>query len=145
MGPRDGGQLTMGFWILKTEPSSYSFDRLVQEKTAVWDGVTNPVALKNIRAMQKGDAVMVYHTGDEKAVVGIARALGPAYPDPNKDNPRLVVVDLEPIKALPRPVTLKEIKASPKFTGWDLVRLPRLSVMSVSADHWNEVEKMARS
>jgi len=132
-------------WLLKTEPSCYSFAQLQKERKAVWDDVRNPSALKNLNEVAKGDLCFIYHTGDEKAVVGIARALGPAYPDPNKDNPRLVVVDLEPIKALPRPVTLKEIKASPKFTGWDLVRLPRLSVMSVSADHWNEVEKMARS
>lgn len=132
-------------WLLKTEPSCYSFAQLQKERKAVWDDVRNPSALKNLNGMSKGDLCFIYHTGDEKAVVGIARALGPAYPDPNKNNPRLVVVDLEPVKALPRPVTLKEIKASPRFEGWDLVRLPRLSVMSVTADQWNEVEKLARA
>ena len=131
-------------WLLKTEPSCYSFAQLQKERKAVWDDVRNPTALRNLREVAKGDLCFIYHTGDEKAVIGIARALGPAYPDPNKGDPRLVVVDLEPVKALPRAVTLKEIKANSKFKGWDLVRLPRLSVMSVDADQWSEVEKMAR-
>ena len=131
-------------WLLKTEPSCYSFAQLQKERKAVWDDVRNPVALKNLKQMAKGDLCFIYHTGDEKAVVGIARALGAAYPDPKKDDPRFVVVDLEPVKALPQPVTLKEIKAIKKFAGWELVRLPRLSVMAVDADQWSEVEKMAR-
>ena len=130
-------------WLLKTEPSCYSFVQLQKERKAVWDDVRNPTALKNLNQVAKGDLCFIYHTGNEKAVVGIARALGPAYPDPNKGDPRLVVVELEPVKALPRPVTLKEIKGSPRFKGWDLVRLPRLSVMPVSADQWSEVEKIA--
>ena len=131
-------------WLLKTEPSCYSFAQLQKERKAVWDDVRNPMALKNLNQIAKGDLCFVYHTGDEKAVVGIARAVGPAYPDPKKDDPRLVVVDLEAVKPLPQPVTLKDIKANKKFAGWDLVRLPRLSVMAVSADHWTEIEKMAR-
>jgi len=131
-------------WLLKTEPSCYSFAQLQKERKTAWDDVRNPSALKNLRQIEKGDLCFVYHTGDEKAVVGIAKALGPAYPDPNKDDPKLVVVDLEPVKALPHPVTLKEIKANKRFDGWDLVRLPRLSVMPVSSAHWAEIEKMAR-
>jgi predicted RNA-binding protein with PUA-like domain len=130
-------------WLLKTEPSCYSFPQLQKERKAVWDDVRNPVALKNLKQMAKGDLCFIYHTGDEKAVIGIARALGAAYPDPKKDDPRFVVIDLEPVKALPQPVTLKDIKANKKFAGWELVRLPRLSVMAVSADQWSEVEKMA--
>ena len=130
-------------WLLKTEPSCYSFAQLQKERKAVWDDVRNPVALKNLKQMAKGDLCFIYHTGDEKAVIGIARALGAAYPDPKKDDPRFVVIDLEPVKALPQPVTLKDIKANKKFAGWELVRLPRLSVMAVSADQWSEVEKMA--
>lgn len=132
-------------WLLKTEPSCYAFTQLQKERRAVWDDVRNPSALKNLKQISKGDLCFIYHTGNEKAVVGVARALGPAYPDPNKSDPRLVVVDLEPLEPLPRPVTLKEIKASRTFAGWDLVRLPRLSVMAVSADHWTEIEKLARS
>jgi len=141
MGPRDGGQLTMGFWILKTEPSSYSFDRLVQEKTAVWDGVTNPVALKNIRAMQKGDAVMVYHTGDEKACVGLATVASAPYPDPK--NPKLVVVELKAGKKLAAPVTLAAIKADAAFKEMALVRQGRLSVVPATEAQWGRLMKMA--
>lgn len=131
-------------WLLKTEPSCYAFAQLQKERKAVWDDVRNPSALKNLKQISKGDLCFIYHTGNEKAVVGVARALGPAYPDPNKADPRLVVVDLEPVEPLRRPVTLKEIKGSSAFEGWDLVRLPRLSVMAVSADHWAEIEKLAR-
>jgi predicted RNA-binding protein with PUA-like domain len=130
-------------WLLKTEPSCYSFAQLQKERKAVWDDVRNPVALKNLHQIAKGDLCFIYHTGDEKAVVGIARAVGSAYPDPKKDDPRLVVIDLEPVKPLPRPVALKDIKANKKFAGWELVRLPRLSVMPVGADHWSEIERMA--
>lgn len=131
-------------WLLKTEPSCYSFAQLQKERKAVWDDVRNPSALRNLRQIAKGDLCFIYHTGDEKAVVGIAKALGPAYPDPNKHDAKLAVFDIAPVKALPRPVTLKEIKGNRKFTGWDLVRLPRLSVMEVSEEHWAEIEKMAR-
>jgi predicted RNA-binding protein with PUA-like domain len=131
-------------WLLKTEPSCYSFAQLQKERTTVWNDVRNPSALRNLSRMAKGDPCFIYHTGDEKAVVGIARALGQAYPDPNQDNPRLLVIDLEAVKALPHPVTLKAIKATAAFEGWDLVRLPRLSVMAVSAAQWGEIEKMAR-
>ena len=131
-------------WLLKTEPSTYSFADLQRDKRTVWDGVKNPQALKNLSQMQKGDRLFIYHTGDEKAVVGIATALGAAYPDPKKNDPKLLVIDLAPAAALPRAVTLAEIKANPKFSGWELVRLPRLSVMPVPAQHWTEIERMAR-
>src|SRR5262245_22050247 len=95
---------TMSNWILKTEPSTYSFDNLVKQKTAVWDGVKNPLALKHLRAMQPGDEVLIYHTGDEKAAVGLARVTKAAYPDPKLKNPKLVVVDLKAGAKLPTPV-----------------------------------------
>src|SRR5262249_19554999 len=100
----------MANWILKTEPSTYSFDDLVKEGHARWDGVTNPVALRNIRAMQAGDAVLIYHTGDEKAIVGHAEVASAPYPDPK--NAKLTVVDLKPGKPLARPVTLAQIRAA---------------------------------
>ncbi|HVN83747.1 MAG TPA: EVE domain-containing protein [Candidatus Binatia bacterium] len=131
-------------WLLKTEPSTYSFAQLQRDKRTVWDGVKNPMALKNLREIAKGDQIFIYHTGDEKAVVGVATALGSAYPDPKHSDPKLAVVDLAPVAALPRPVSLAEIKASTKFAGWALVRLPRLSVMPVSAEHWAEVERLGR-
>jgi predicted RNA-binding protein with PUA-like domain len=132
-------------WLLKTEPSSYSFAQLQRDRRTVWDGVKNAQALKNLSQVQKGDRLLIYHTGDEKAVVGMATALSAAYPDPKKNDPKLLVVDLAPGAALSRPVTLAEIKANPKFTGWELVRLPRLSVMPVSAEHWAEIERLANS
>lgn len=131
-------------WLLKTEPSTYSFADLQRDKRTVWDGVKNPQALKNLSQVQKGDRLLIYHTGDEKAVVGIATALSAAYPDPKKHDPRLLVIDLAPDAALPNPVRLAAIKASPQFTGWELVRLPRLSVMPVSAAQWAAIERMAK-
>ena len=127
------------YWILKTEPTAYSFDRLEKERTAVWDGVKNPLALKHLRAMQPGDEVMIYHTGDEKAVVGTAVVVGAAYPDPKAKNPALVVVDLKAGKRLPQPVPLSVIKADPAFKDLALVRMPRLSVVPATAAHWSRL------
>jgi predicted RNA-binding protein with PUA-like domain len=131
-------------WLLKTEPSAYSFADLQRDQQTRWDGVKNPQALKNLRQVQKGDRLLLYHTGDEKAVVGTATALGAAYPDPKKNDPKLLVIDLAAGAPLPRPVTLAAIKANPTFQGWELVRLPRLSVMPVSTDQWNEIKRMAQ-
>lgn len=127
------------YWLLKTEPSTYSYTDLERDGKAVWDGVTNPAALKNLRAMKKGDLAFIYHTGDEKQVVGIAEVPGNAYPDPKQNDPRLVVVDLKPQSRLARSVTLAEIKARKVFAQWELVRVARLSVMPVSVAHWRTV------
>ena len=135
----------MNYWILKTEPSSYSFDRLVAEKTAVWDGVTNPVALKNIRATQQGDAVCIYHTGDEKACVGLATIASAPYPDPRSGNPKRVVVELKAGKRLAKPVTLAAIRADGGFNDLALVRMPRLSVVPATEAQWARLMKMAES
>lgn len=129
------------YWILKTEPSTYSFDRLATERRAVWDGVTNALALKHIRSMAKGDHAFIYHTGDEKALVGLARIASDPYPDPN--DPKLAVVDLEPGERLPRPVTLAAVKADPAFAELGLVRMSRLSVVPVPPDHWKRLRVMA--
>ena len=126
-------------WIVKTEPSSYSFSQLEKEKRTVWDGVKNAVALKNIRAMKKGDAVMVYHTGGEKQIVGLAKVVSDPYPDPKAGNESLVVVDLEAGKRLKRPVTLAEIKADPDFRDLALVRQGRLSVLPVEERLWKKL------
>jgi predicted RNA-binding protein with PUA-like domain len=131
-------------WLFKTEPSVYSFQQLEKDKHTVWDGVKNNLALKNLREIERGDQILIYHTGDEKAAVGVARALSGAYPDPDKKNPKLLVVDIEAVKPLPRPVTLGEVKANPKLANFDLVRLSRLSIMKVSDEQWEIVEGMAR-
>jgi predicted RNA-binding protein with PUA-like domain len=133
-----------GYWILKTEPSTYSFDRLVTEHRAVWDGVTNAVALKHIRSMAKGDEAGIYHTGDEKALVGLARIASDPYPDPKGDDPKLVVVDIEAGDRLAHPVTLATIKADPAFAELGLVRMSRLSVVPVPADKWKRLMSLAR-
>ena len=130
-------------WLFKEEPANYNFDALVADKQTVWSGVKNPLAQKHLRSVQKGDRIFYYHTGDEKAVVGIARALGAAYPDPQDKTGKLSVVDVGPVKKLPRPVTLAEIKADAAFKLFPLVRIPRLSVMPVSDDEWKRIEDMA--
>jgi len=131
-------------WLLKTEPSEFGYPELEQEGKAVWDGVTNPVALKNLRAMKAGDRAFIYHTGAEKAAVGIAEVARAAYADPKAGNAKLVVVDLKPIGRLPRPVTLAEIKAMAEFAQSPLVRQGRLSVVPITAAQWKAVEAKGR-
>ena len=132
----------MSYWIVKTEPSTYSYDDLASQKTAVWDGVKNNLALKYLRQMQSGDRVLVYHTGDEKAVVGVAQVTSQAYPDPKQKDPKLAVVDLKADGRLPRPVPLAEIKKDRAFADLGLVRIGRLSVMPASAEQFNRLLKL---
>lgn len=127
------------YWILKTEPSTYSFDDLVRERRTTWDGVTNNLALKHIRAMRPGDEVLIYHTGKEKAVVGLAAVARGPYPDPSAKDEKIVVVDLQAGRALPRPVDLKTIKADPAFEDLGLVRMGRLSVVPATAAQWRRL------
>jgi predicted RNA-binding protein with PUA-like domain len=130
-------------WLFKEEPSSYSFAQFTQDGSTTWSGVKNPLAQKHLRSVKKGDRVFYYHTGNEKAVVGVARATGDAYPDPADKTGKAAVVDLVPVRALARPVTLAEVKASKAFAAFPLTRLPRLSVMPVSDAEWKEIERMA--
>jgi predicted RNA-binding protein with PUA-like domain len=132
-------------WLFKEEPGNYSFDALVKDGKTVWSGVKNPLAQKHLRSVKKGDAIFYYHTGDEKSVVGIARAMGDAYGDPNDKAGKAAVVDVAPVKKLARPVTLKEIKADPAFKDFALVRISRLSVMPVSDAEWRRIEKLSTS
>jgi predicted RNA-binding protein with PUA-like domain len=134
----------VSYWILKTEPSTYSFADLERAGATAWDGVKNPVALKNIRAMAPGDEVMIYHTGTEKAAVGLARVTKRAYPDPRKKDPKLVVVDLRAGAPLPAPVPLAAIRADPVFRDMALVRMPRLSVVPATAAQWKRLLFLAR-
>jgi predicted RNA-binding protein with PUA-like domain len=130
-------------WLFKEEPTHYGFDEFVKDKRTAWSGVKNPVAQKHLHAVRKGDRIFYYHTGDEKSVVGIAKALGDAYPDPNDPSGKMAVVDVAPVKKLPRPVTLKEVKADARFKDFPLVRISRLSVMPVTDTEWERIEKMA--
>ena len=133
----------MAVYILKTEPTEYSFGDLVKEGWAVWSGISNPVALKHLRSVKKGDRIFYYHTGDEKAVVGTAKALGDAYADPTDKSGKQSVVDIAPVRKLQRPVTLAEIKGDARFKDFPLVRISRLSVMPVSDSEWERIERMA--
>jgi predicted RNA-binding protein with PUA-like domain len=128
-------------WVLKTEPSEYGFPDLVRDRRTRWEGVSNPVALKHLRSMLEGDDALIYHTGNEKAAVGLARVASAPYPDPK--DPKLVVVDVEPVKPLPRAVPLAEIKAEPAFAELGLVRVPRLSVVPVEPAQWKRLLAMA--
>jgi predicted RNA-binding protein with PUA-like domain len=128
-------------WVLKTDSESYTFDQLVSDGQTVWDGVSNAVALRNIRSMTEGDQLLIYHSGEEKALVGLARVASAPYPDPK--NPQLTVVDIKAGPRLPRPVTLAEIKADPAFADLPLVRQPRLSVGPVPPALWNRLLSMA--
>lgn len=131
-------------FLFKEEPTHYAFDDLVRDGKTSWTGVKNPLAQKHLRSVKKGDRIFYYHTGDEKAVVGIARAAGDAYPDPKDASGKLHAVDVVPVKRLARPVTLAEIKASAAFRDFPLVRISRLSVMPVSDREWDGIEKMAK-
>jgi predicted RNA-binding protein with PUA-like domain len=130
-------------WLFKEEPSSYSFEEFTRDRGTTWSGVKNPLAQKHLRSVKKGDNIFYYHTGNEKAVVGVARAASNAYPDPTDKTGKAVVVDVTPVRGLPRPVTLAEIKASKAFAQFPLTRLPRLSVMPVSDSEWKLIEEMA--
>ena len=134
----------MAHWLLKTEPDSYAWDDLVRDKRTVWDGVTNALALKHIRSMKKGDTALVYHTGGERAAVGIAEVASDPYSDPKEADDRIVVVDLKAKHKLPRAVSLDEIKADKTFAGWDLLRIGRLSVVPVPEPMWDRVMELAK-
>ena len=130
-------------WLFKEEPTHYGFDAFVKDGKTVWSGVKNPLAQKHLRSVKKGDRIFYYHTGDERAIVGIARALGPAYADPEDTSGKRVVVDVAPVKKLRRPVTLAEIKSDRAFKDFPLVRISRLSVMPVSDEEWDRIEQLA--
>jgi predicted RNA-binding protein with PUA-like domain len=134
----------MAQWLVKEEPEHYSYDQLERDRKTVWAGVRNPLAQKHLRGIQKGDRIFYYHTGKEKAVVAIARAIGNAYPDPDDASGKSYVVDVAPVERLRRPVTLAEIKADGAFASFPLVRMARLSVMPVSDIEWARIERLSR-
>jgi predicted RNA-binding protein with PUA-like domain len=131
----------MACWLLKTEPGEYAFSDLEDDAVTVWDGVTNALALKHMRAVRSGDEAIVYHTGEERAAVGLARIV--SNPDPGAGDPRIVVFDVTPLRRLPRTVTLAELKADPVFAASELVRIPRLSVMPVPPALWRRLMTLA--
>jgi len=133
------------YWLLKTEPSDYSYANLNRDGKTVWDGVSNNLALKHLRNMKAGDFAFLYHTGKERALVGIAEVISDPYPDPSKSDAKLVVVDVKAKEELPQIVSLAEVKADSAFSDFPLVRLPRLSVLPVTLPQWNRLLAMAGS
>ena len=131
------------YWLLKTEPSDYSYADLSRDGKTVWDGVSNNLALKHLRNMKAGDLAFLYHTGKERALVGIADVISAPYPDPKKNDPKLAVVDVKAREQLPQSVSLADVKADSGFSDFLLVRLPRLSVMPVTPPQWNRLLAMA--
>jgi predicted RNA-binding protein with PUA-like domain len=134
--------MTKRRWLFKEEPTHYSFAELQRERRTVWDGVRNALARQNLREVRKGDRVFFYHTGKEKAIVGEMRVVRDPWMDPKADDPKEVLVEVEAVRSLPQPVSLQRIKNDPLLAGWDLVRLPRLSVMPVSEDQWLRIEQL---
>jgi len=130
---------------VKEEPEHYPYDQLERERKTVWAGVRNPLAQKHLRAIRRGDRIFYYHTGKEKAVVAIARALSDAYPDPSDASGKLYVVDVAADKKLPHPVTLAAIKADRAFASFPLVRMSRLSVMPVTDAEWKRILDMSKA
>jgi len=133
----------MNYWLLKTEPTVYSYDDLIRDKKTVWDGVANPAALICIRNARKGDRAFIYHTGDEKQIVGIAEIISDPYPDPKQDNQKLAVFEVKPLEKLKTPVTLAQIKAIKKYVNFTLVKEPRKSVQQVPKEYWDDFLKMS--
>lgn len=133
----------MPHWLVKEEPSHYSFEQFRKDGRTQWTGVKNPVAQKHLRAIRKDDLVFYYHTGDVKAVVGIAKAANDAYNDPADATGKAATVDLIPVRALKVPVTLAAVKADPFFADFALVRIPRLSVMPVTDAQWERMLAMS--
>ncbi|MBA4190435.1 MAG: EVE domain-containing protein [Planctomycetaceae bacterium] len=134
----------MPFWLFKEEPETYSFARLQEDGSTTWSGVKNALAQKHLRAIQKGDRIFFYHTGGEKAVVGVMEATANASPDPDDETGKRVVVTVKPVRKLKTPVTLATIKADEAFANWELVRQSRLSVMPVPAELWKKIEELAK-
>ena len=132
----------MNYWLVKTEPETYSWDTLVKEKKGVWDGVRNFQARSNMKGMKKGDLVFVYHTGEEKSIVGIARVAAEAYPEPKDKD--WVAVDLTPDKKLKKPVSLAQVKADKNLANMVLVRASRLSVQPVKPEEFDYIVKLSQ-
>ncbi|MBW4504320.1 MAG: EVE domain-containing protein [Scytonema hyalinum WJT4-NPBG1] len=129
----------MAYWLLKTEPEEYSYCDLERDGTTVWEGVSNSLALKHLRTMEIGDLALIYHTGKERRVIGVAQVVSQPYPDPKLDDAKRVVVQVRAVRRVQEPITLTQIKQDGNFEGFDLVRLTRLSVVPVSEPHWQRL------
>jgi predicted RNA-binding protein with PUA-like domain len=135
----------MAYWLLKTEPENYSYFDLERDGSTIWDGVNNALALKHIRTMLIGDLALIYHTGKERQIIGVAEIITQPYTDPALNDSKRVVVDLRAVERVQQSVTLAQIKQDEKFTGFDLVRLPRLSVVPVSQVFWQHLIDLTKN
>lgn len=133
----------MAYWLLKTEPEAYAWCDLEQDGNGVWDGVSNALALKHLRMMEIGDLALIYHTGKERQIVGVAEVVTQPYPDPKLDDAKRVVVQVRAVQKVKQPITLSQIKQDRSFENFDLLRLPRLSVVPVSEFHWQRLLQLA--
>lgn len=133
----------MANFLFKTEPSTYSYDHLAREGTTVWDGVKSPLALKHLRNVQRGDTIVIYHTGNERSAVGIARAVGSPHPDPRGKDEKATVIEIRALQKLPRPVPILAFRSDPVLSKTDLVRLSRLSVLPLTEPQLKRVLKLA--
>ena len=134
----------MTVWLLKTEPGEFSFDDLVARGVEPWDGVSNPAALRNLRAAQAGETCVIYHTGDERQAVGLGTVERSAYPDPNKNDEKLIVIDVRAGARLPTPVRLEQIKADARFADSPLVKMGRLSVVALTDEQYAAILELAK-
>lgn len=135
----------MRYWLVKTEPEEYSYDDLERQRRDMWDGVRNALAQRHLREMKPGDQVLVYHSGKERAIVGVAQVVSNPYPDPTDGAGRSSTVDISPMGRLHRPISLAEVKQVSDFAEWELVRLPRLSVMPVPEGIWQRLMQLAQA
>ena len=133
----------MALWLFKQEPTCYSFSDLERDGTTIWDGVANALARKYLRQVKPGDRIFFYHTGKEKSIIGEMKIAAGPTTDPKSDDPQSVVVEVKTVRRLANPVTLATIKADKLLAKWDLVRLPRLSVLPVTSEQWARVEELA--
>jgi predicted RNA-binding protein with PUA-like domain len=131
-------------WLFKTEPEDYSYDDLMRDQRVMWCGVRNSVTLKNLREVRLGDRILIYHEGEEQAVIGMAEAVTDAYPDPQEDDPAIVVVEIKPRRKFAEPVLLAELRASRFLGDFDPARLPLLSVLPVTNSQWQVIQELAR-
>ncbi|MDB9304757.1 MULTISPECIES: EVE domain-containing protein [Cyanophyceae] len=135
----------MAYWLLKTEPEKYSYFNLEQDGSTVWDGVNNALALKHLRNMLLGDLAFIYHTGQERQIIGIAEVVNQPYADPTLNDAKRVVVDVKALRRVSVPLSLAQIKQNGQFTDFDLLRLPRLSVVPVSEFYWQRLISLTDS
>src|SRR5262245_5362338 len=133
----------MPYWLFKTEPSAYSFADLTRDRRVVWEGVSSPAALIHLRGVKKGDTVVVYHSGKDKAAIGLAEVTRGPYPDPKLGDPKRVVVDLKPVRAFAARIPLADFRTDPVLKTTELVRITRLSVMPLTAEHFARVLERA--